>query len=456
MAISPEEFNKRISDAARISGAYNAKTGENANGGVKIPTPPSRSKDEEDSIALANSRYAARSTGVAATNQAMKDSQQAARTNYVPPMPPDQKPVGAAVGTPVYYSSAWSPRTSDLQRQAEVEQQKKRDALMNSATTAKTSIKNDFDRGQQITRDNRVLSNLAFARNANPFSGQYAHKKDMIQREQLLSDEAMTKQLNNQLAQYDREIQQFEARSPDEIQARLNDLQKEAQDLLMRQQQLSMQEGQLTGTYQGKPTLAAQQQSFNQQYTNERFGMEKRAQHIAEAKDLSERFGIFVEPTEDYSNMLDQVRGRTPVAQQTAEEKRQDALKKEAWDAADMFGHVPEAYAEILGIPAGTQTQKAKEFAMENAIKERNAKTAEKNANTAALNATKQEQPKTTSTSYKSSPEFAADMKVILTDTANAARVLTENADEFINKYGYDGYLDLKRALDAQLKSTQP
>lgn len=57
-------------------------------------------------------------------------------------------------------------------------------------------------------------------------------------------------------------------------------------------------------------------------------------------------------------------------------------------------------------------------------------------------------QPKTPSlNAYKSSPEFAQDYQFVLSNPEQAKQSLQTNAADFINEYGFDGYMDLLKGL---------
>lgn len=107
--------------------------------------------------------------------------------------------------------------------------------------------------------------------------------------------------------------------------------------------------------------------------------------NISRAKDLESRYGVKVNPTEDYSQSLAQVEGLKPITQQIAERAARAEEEKKAWAIVETLGYVPSEVSDILGIPAGTPTQAAKIQNGQLAVQQR----------TAATNATKATQPKT-------------------------------------------------------------
>lgn len=183
-----------------------------------------------------------------------------------------------------------------------------------------------------------------------------------------------------------------------------------------------------------------------------------RDKHIAEANALSEKYGIPIEPKDDYQLMLDQVAGLPTLAQQTSAQKAQTEMKNEAWKRVEEFGVVmSRADSELLGVPVGTSTQKAKEAAMDNAYKNRTAGIAEtqnnidqQNANTAKTKAEAEankpkETPAPKSTDYKLNPEFGEDIQ-FFKDNPNQISLLDSKAQAFIDAYGYDGYAALRKS----------
>jgi len=131
------------------------------------------------------------------------------------------------------------------------------------------------------------------------------------------------------------------------------------------------------------------------------------------------------DPTNDWQLPLLQAERQRKIAGiQAAEQAQQEAMKKEAFDIIDTIGYVPEQYADIVGLPAGTRTsdQKYKDAQIGLGYA--------KIADAAAAR-----QAKTTSpTSYKPTEREKNTLKRIIT-------VASTNEDD------ETGYVDIDKAL---------
>lgn len=142
--------------------------------------------------------------------------------------------------------------------------------------------------------------------------------------------------------------------------------------------------------------------------------------------------------------------GYLPDGQPTNAKQQQDL--QNMWTVAEQTGVIPNQLADFYGLPHGTQTQAAKTSAIQLAISQQSANTssasvANSNQNAKDRLAFDKEQaankPKTTD--YKTDPNFASDV-AYLKSKPDAAAQLDANAQAFINEYGYDGYLALRKA----------
>ncbi len=106
--------------------------------------------------------------------------------------------------------------------------------------------------------------------------------------------------------------------------------------------------------------------------TYEREQAEKQGR-IDLANQLSEKYGIVVQPKMDAKLVYDQVQGLTPVAEQEA---RLEGL----WDVAKESGYFPDELADYYGVQRGLSTIQARQLG----IDEYNAQTSRMNANTSA------------------------------------------------------------------------
>lgn len=153
--------------------------------------------------------------------------------------------------------------------------------------------------------------------------------------------------------------------------------------------------------------------------------------------------------------------------------KDKDALAQ-AWRAVQELGYVPEGLAQLVGLPAGTQTlqnrQVSASIANANADNARAGDAAEQSKNNAQTQVlmdiwektgfappgipgvaqgtpiASMAAPKPKDYSYKSDPEFAADVQILRSDPKQA-EYLNTNAQDYIEAYGYDGYLALRKEV---------
>lgn len=336
-----------------------------------------------------------------------------------------------------------------LRKQAEAEQAAKLAALQTSVGTAKNSLQNDFARSQQQINDSRVLNNNMLGRSLNPFSGQSDYIKAQTQREYANVDAAVQKELTNRLSNYDAQLADAQNASQGAIQSRIDELTARdrqyalqlANQELQRQQQAYSQYADTRNFDYGSG-----QDTIRNNQTQQQINLSMRAQRVKEAADLSDRFGIMVEPKEDYQLMIDQVAGLPTAAARTAEQQAAAAQKSEAWKVVELLGYVPDAFAPLLGIQAGTQTARAKEAAMDNALKQRQIAVSERKAATSERSASSRTEQQ--AGSYKNNTEFADDLSYIYQNPAAALSEIQNNVQALIAAYGKDGY-------DALLKEAQ-
>lgn len=156
--------------------------------------------------------------------------------------------------------------------------------------------------------------------------------------------------------------------------------------------------------------------------------------------------------SQDLNNaqVMGQLTGKLPDGTPTnAEQQRQ---LENAWKAADNLGVIGEQLGSLYNLPANTPTLQAKQIAAQLSISQQNANTSASNAansNSLArekLDWEKSQQPQSKTTDYKMNPDFAQDMQYLLNNKETGATKLTQNAQMFIQKYGYDGYQALVNA----------
>lgn len=260
-----------------------------------------------------------------------------------------------------------------------------------AANQAKTGLQTSYDRLRSTTNDTRTLENVQNARNLNPFSGRSDFAQGMIGRERAITDRQQSEDLATRLANIDVSLKDYQDATPEQQRAMENELTRQERSYALQVDQANYQK-QRDAT---SDTRYANETSYNHgqdKITNDRNAANDalilRKQHIDEANYYSDKYGITVEPKDSFQEVINQVKGLPTVAQQSAAQKADDTRRSEAWKRVDQFGYVQsQADADLLGVSVGTQSQKAKEAAMDAAYKDRTANIAQKNADTAAKNA---------------------------------------------------------------------
>lgn len=354
-----------------------------------------------------------------------------------------------------------------------------------SAGGALTGAKNAYDYTNQIEGDNRTLRNAGMLESSNVFGGNFNYQTAMNNRNDSIADTAQDKDYNAQVGLINQKLADLEAAAPGDEQAiidqleqierqtgisvaQLQEQQKQNQfNNSLANRQFGLDEASVTGQYIN-PLTGQAQKTATQANADRTYDLQIRQQHIKEAQDLSDKYGITVEPKDNYSLVLEQIRGLKTVDQQDAVSKAKSEKEKAAWDKIEMLGYVPPDVADLIGIPAYTQTQTAKNQAAQNAISSRNATTSENNSSQNQLmdvwkatgkapagipNVTvgtpyagqTSTTPAPKSTDYKLNPKFSEDIAYIKANPT-AASMIDTNAQKFIDAYGYDGYKEMRKA----------
>lgn len=156
----------------------------------------------------------------------------------------------------------------------------------------------------------------------------------------------------------------------------------------------------LLGTLNGQKTLASQQQSWNQNQdtisNNANFGgtyngnktVQQQQQEWNNRFNYGQAIGQFPngQKTLDAQNQafnqtvtMSQLTGYLPDGTPTSAQQQQQL--QNLWSVADATGVIPDSLATMYGLPKGTQTQAAYQFAVQAAISKQNADTSS-NSNT--------------------------------------------------------------------------
>lgn len=200
-------------------------------------------------------------------------------------------------------------------------------------------------------------------------------------------------------------------------------IQQLIQEQMERDRQFGLQEAGLTGMYGGQPTMALQNQQFNQGVTLEQLGMQQQAQDLQSIQVMAALTGKLPDGT--------------PT---TAEQQRQ---LENLWSIADQTGRIPDALADLYGIQRGTSTLQAKQVAI-----------AQQNANTSAFSAqTSRMNTNLGQTRLNQQQDINAGMAEVIDGFAafdnvrDATAWLNTNASRIVNSLGPDVYQELLRLV---------
>lgn len=168
---------------------------------------------------------------------------------------------------------------------------------------------------------------------------------------------------------------------------------------------------------------------------------QKRLDNTAIQQWYQQQYGVPIQAKDDWNLVADQVTGLKTVAQQKQESEAQKAAYDNAVKQFESLGTATPEIAQILGIPVGTTTQQARYQQGQLGVQQQNANTSTARANKPAA-VKPPAQPK--STDYKIDPNFASDVAHIKSNPA-AKSQLDSNPEPFIQAYGYDGYVALRK-----------
>lgn len=290
----------------------------------------------------------------------------------------------------------------------------------------KSGYQSNFDRMQSQTKDNRALENFKNSQLLNPFNGYSDYAQGQINREREITDRQGQQDLQSKLGNVDAQLADYAKSSTAKKQEIVTQLAKDLSSYQMQVEQLKLQQGDLA--------LKSQNQQFNQQ-------QDVKKQHIDLANFLTQQYGVTVLPTDDPMLSYAQVAGIPTTAAQKIAIDAQNSNFDNAVKKALAENTINKTQADIL------------QGAQQLAIAQQNANTSSANAGTSAASqgtaAARLEWEKSQAANkpkdYKTSPEFAKDIAHIKNNPTEASK-LDSNPQPFIEAYGYDGYLALRKA----------
>jgi hypothetical protein len=192
----------------------------------------------------------------------------------------------------------------------------------------------------------------------------------------------------------------------------------------------ALQESGTTGTYKGKPTYSAQRQNRQDyQDTATRFYDNYQAEINRVTGDS--------DPDNDWQIPILQAARQAKISDMnTAAANASEADWKRAMELWQAQGVADEFVSQAIGVPVGTRTS-ARAIADANGAREQaRINNSATSSNPATFN-------------YKTDPDFQANIANINANPTTAVEWVTKNAQQLINDYTYDGYLELLQQAQA-------
>lgn len=297
-----------------------------------------------------------------------------------------------------------------LGSQADAQLKSIRDGITQAISAATTTLKNNYDYTNQLTKDKRALEDFHFEQKNDPFSGGTSYRRSMLDRDRSIADTASSKDYNAQIAALQQKLSDFDSGSATQKQAIVSQLAKELASM-------HMQEAGITGMYNGQKT--ASQLNADRTFDITKSGVTgyyQDSNNVESVKKLmaanSAAYGS-ASPAEqkrlhdenvklaaliggedttgngDYSfgqgtrtmagrasdlnetQTMAVLTGHLPNGQPTNSKQQQDLENQ--WKVAEQTGMIPNVLADYYGLPRGMQTQAAKTQAAQLAISKMNA-----------------------------------------------------------------------------------
>jgi regulator of replication initiation timing len=266
-------------------------------------------------------------------------------------------------GTPVAVTTSANPQPymqlgpDQIAQQADFQiatERANRQRVLDSTTAA---LKNNYDYSNQIEQDNRQLQDASFYRNNAPASqdGSTGYRGAMLDRNRSIQDTATQRDFNSQLATAQQAFADWDNLSTQQRQALVNDMTRLERDY-------GLQVGQLTGSFNGQRTLAGQAQDWGQTVDRANLTGTFDGQKTAAQANADRDYNLRADDQSFGQGVtMAQLTGYLPNGQQTtAEQQRQ---LQNLWTAAEQTGVIPDQLATLYGLPKGTPTQSAYQFA---------------------------------------------------------------------------------------------
>lgn len=302
--------------------------------------------------------------------------------------------------------------TRDYRALAQAQYDQELSALLTGAKNQETELNRRFDYANGITQDNRLLQDASFYRNNAPtaWDGSTGYRGAQNDRNRSTEDHYSKEALTDATAAAYGQANNFRDQAGNYLTTAANKLQDS-------DRQFSLQEGSLTGNYNGGRTLAGQAQDYNQGADQRNFNYKSGQDNIQNNAQYGGTFNgnkTVQQQQQEWQNRFNygQAIGQFPNGQQTLNAQNQtfnqgvtmaqltgylpngqatsDQQKlnlQNLWMAAEQTGVIPDTLANLYGLPKGTQTQSALQFAQKLDIDRQQLSISQQNANTSQYSA---------------------------------------------------------------------
>lgn len=347
-----------------------------------------------------------------------------------------QQNVGSIPRDAVYSARSESELNQLAQDQTAID----RAALLNAINTQRTALQNSMNYANQLVQDNRVLSDQAFNRTNNPFSGGTDYRAAMVQRGRDIDDKARMDDLANRMAALDQEIANFDKLTPERIRQIQN-------EYLQLEREFALRQSDVTGLYGGNQTLAARtaDQNYGLNYAG-MFGtlpgngygasvyrtdtgapMTLAAQNQQWGQQFDREQFEFQKAQQEWQNMFNQAQFDEEKAARIWEQ----AFKEKS------FAQSVKDEAASRGLQWASLNQRQKEFIADQTFREKQFQL--------DLDKFNASQNQSGQVSYENNPNYGLEVAQLEQDPQASYNDYVANPQEYIAAYGPEGY---QRLLD--------
>ncbi|MBB6731882.1 hypothetical protein [Cohnella zeiphila] len=188
----------------------------------------------------------------------------------------------------------------------------------------------------------------------------YANNVNTLTRDVASRNQQLLDQYGNMANTIAEQINNLQQNAPDILRSRI-------QDWINNERNYGLDYANTFGSLNGKQTLGAEEQQFNQDLANRQQDLNERQQDLTETQVMAE------------------LTGKLPDGTPTNQYQQQQL--ENYWTVADQTGVIPNVLADMYGLPHGTSTFEAKQAAIQNAQQQQQIGISAQNARTSSASA---------------------------------------------------------------------